>query len=406
MKNNIIAYISNSKLLSRLGLIVFGLAGSVGCLLGGMWASLGIGLGLITSAIIYYQDRKWQQPTPWLMWLFLAFVGTSLVLDPFAVMPSKAYLQTLTIISFSFPLLVLLAPSTHQRLAHPLYITVMLCSISLGAAVLALDLWADGWFLHHVISPHKQVELTKYNRGLSYIVILAFAVMAGLWQKKQRWLLLGFFVLLLVPAQLTESRAAKLGLFAGVGVMLVDALLPIVTYRLLQIMVAAVAFWPEIIKWFFNHYFYLIDLVPSSWQHRIEIWDYLGYRISDKPVFGWGLASTPYLGFLNPHGDLYFFAKKPAPHGHNIIVQARVELGLPGLALALALMLLSLRAACRLPSGLRPFAIGAWMATMTICLSAYDFWSDSLFSAMALTACACGILAVQQTEQDNAKTLN
>jgi O-antigen ligase len=121
----------------------------------------------------------------------------------------------------------------------------------------------------------------------------------------------------------------------------------------------------------------------------------MSFRIIEHPWLGWGLGSSSSLPFKEPHGALYMFTDKPAAHPHNVMTQLWAELGLPGLAIGLAFAFLMLRKISRLDPRLAPFALGAWVACFCLSLTAYDFWTDSLFAAFALTGLAFAILQKQ-----------
>jgi FtsH-binding integral membrane protein len=54
--------------------------------------------------------------------------------------------------------------------------------------------------------------------------------------------------------------------------------------------------------------------------------------------------------------------------------------------------LFTLDRAASLSPKLVPFAIGAWVAGLTLSLVAYGFWTDSLFATFALTGFAFALL--------------
>ena len=57
----------------------------------------------------------------------------------------------------------------------------------------------------------KSAALTRYNRGFSYLVILAFPIMAVMAAGKRRWLLLPFILILFIPAGLTGIARRQAG---------------------------------------------------------------------------------------------------------------------------------------------------------------------------------------------------
>jgi hypothetical protein len=65
---------------------------------------------------------------------------------------------------------------------------------------------------------------------------------------------------------------------------------------------------------------------------------------------------------------------------------------LPGLALGILFALLVLQWIGRLKSEIVPFALGAWITAFCLSMIAYDFWTDSLWAASALTGFAFALL--------------
>ncbi len=191
---------------------------------------------------------------------------------------------------------------------------------------------------------------------------------------------------------MTESRAAKLALIIGLAVAALAYYAPCVTRRVLTAVPFVVVGWPFAVQTFFLRHADWLRHFPDSWRARIEIWDYLSYRIMERPFFGWGLGTSHTLDFHNPHGAAYVFTTFPAAHPHNALVQLWVEMGLPGVALGIAFTLLTLRKAYRLDPKLVPFALGAWAAGMCLAFVAYSLWTDSLFAAFALTGFAFALL--------------
>ncbi len=119
--------------------------------------------------------------------------------------------------------------------------------------------------------------------------------MAALWNSKKRWLIIPFILILFIPAGLTESRAAKLALVAGLATVLAAHFLPHITRRLLAIMPLAAIGWPFAAQKLFLTHRDWVEHLPRSWEDRVEIWDYMSYRILDKPWLGWGLGTSPKL---------------------------------------------------------------------------------------------------------------
>jgi exopolysaccharide production protein ExoQ len=194
---------------------------------------------------------------------------------------------------------------------------------------------------------------------------------------------------------LTESRASKLAFVASLMTIFAATIAPRLVYHGLQGLIILLPAWPFAASWSFVHFQNRLFYLPESWRARVEIWDYISYRIFEHPWLGWGLGTSKLLDYKNPHGNLYRLVTDHAPHPHNVVLQLWVELGLPGLALGIAFAFLTLRQANRVSAPLVPFALGAWVAALCLSLVAYSFWTDSLFAAFALTGFAFALLERQ-----------
>jgi len=124
----------------------------------------------------------------------------------------------------------------------------------------------------------------------------------------------------------------------------------------------------------------------------MEIWDFMSFRILERPWLGWGLGSSHELQPISPHSVHYAVTAGPVSHPHNAYTQLWVELGLPGLALGVFFALFMLRMAGRVQQKSAPFALAAWTMAFALAMVAYDFWTDSLLAAFALTAFAFAVM--------------
>jgi O-antigen ligase len=205
-----------------------------------------------------------------------------------------------------------------------------------------------------------------------------------------------FILILLIPTSLSESRTAKLALLLALAIAAIAHLWPVWTRRALAALPFLLIEWPFAAqKIFLTHYDWLAHL-PKSWHQRMEIWDYMSYRIMEKPLLGWGLGTSHTLPFQEPNGAHYVLTKVAASHPHNAVIELWADLGMPGLALGIGFALLVLRKAGRLAPPLVPFALGAWVAGLCLTLVAYDLWTDSLFAAFAVTGFGFALLEKRQ----------
>ncbi len=118
------------------------------------------------------------------------------------------------------------------------------------------------------------------------------------------------------------------------------------------------------------------DAVKISAGHRLMIWSFVGDRIAERPLAGWGLdASRAMPGGRDPirPGETWL-----PLHPHNAPLQLWLELGVPGVALAallVAYLWLGL-AEVRWPR-LFAAAVGASLAAAIIaCVATYGVWQE------------------------------
>ncbi|MGB9154724.1 MAG: O-antigen ligase family protein [Alphaproteobacteria bacterium] len=385
--------------LAVLCLFIYIVAVTLGAFTGGLWATLGIGLATVLFFGVWFIDKKMPQPPKELTQfacVALACFAMELPLSSQVALSGKVWVQLASI----FLTLILL---TSQRLQTATlsrsFVPVVALAAGIGAVALGFELLSGGTLIHLLKKPGA--SLTEYNRGIAHLVILAFPLFAGLWISGKRSVAVVLALVLLFPACLTESRTAKLALIVGVACAAAAFYRPLWARRGLAAGAVAIMGWPFYAQYIFSTAYPTVENLPPSWRHRVEIWDYLSYRIAERPFFGWGLGTTHMLDFSQPHGNLYKFAVQGAPHAHNFVTELWVETGLVGLALGFVFLLLTLRSAFALHASLRPFALGGWAAAVAVSMFGFDFWTDALWAAFALSAFAFGMLQQQLERGEN-----
>jgi O-antigen ligase len=387
--------------LPRITLLIYVLIATSGAFSGGLWASAGIGSGIILYLGTALLERRWPCPSLELLLLALAALTIMALLNLLSINPSASWHIWTNLLTIFLPLCLLTAPEIRGRADHKHLFTSLILAACVGAFALGVELFLNAPVLH--IAKGTYAGLTQYNRGLSYLIILAMPILASLRikpaaaaenlrQKLHKTIPFALFIaVLLFPTSFSESRTSKLALLLALAVAAAAYYTPKITIWCVKISTILLLSWPFVIQKAFTQFHDRLSHIPESWHHRMEIWDYMSYRIMEHPWLGWGLGTSHLLNFQEPHGNLYQFAKEPI-HPHNVVTQLWVELGLPGLALGLAFAFLTLRQITRLSTPLVPFALGAWTAALCLSLVAYNFWTDSLFAAFALTAFAFMLL--------------
>lgn len=119
-----------------------------------------------------------------------------------------------------------------------------------------------------------------------------------------------------------------------------------------------------------------------SFFHRLRIWEFVVARIEEKPVLGWGLDASRSLPGGKEPSDAS--GERLSLHPHNAALQLRVELGIPALVLAAALVLwpvLYLRRYCG-PGG--PVILAMTTSALIVASMSYGIWQSWWMAALWL----------------------
>jgi O-antigen ligase len=133
----------------------------------------------------------------------------------------------------------------------------------------------------------------------------------------------------------------------------------------------------------------------SAW-HRLEIWSFVGGKIAEKPVFGWGLDSSRAIpGGTDVIPDAPSGQQWLPLHPHNAALQLWLELGAPGaflFALFVAWVWLALEKATWPPL----YAAGAGsslVTTLIVGFGSYGVWQEWWIATEFLTLFAILVMA-------------
>ncbi len=398
-----------SSLVNAASFLVFGLAASWGVFVGGAYGAIGIIGALLMWGAVTITDRRPAFPDRTMLLFCLAVLVMITALLPFAAWPRESNRETLQAVSIILPLLLLASPRVQERVArNPCLFSVLPWLLAFFLLALAVEHVLKAPVMRYFSPGGWESEtgnledfLTRYNRGISYALMLGWAVAGALWSKGKRHTAL-FLALAFVPAlALTESSAAQAALAGAVLVVALASFAPALTRWLLSAGILVSLSWPAVTAKLFLLCRDGLKALPESWHTRMEIWDFLSYRIPARPFLGWGMGGTPQMLPAGPNGALYEYVHEPVGHPHNAVIQLWLEHGILGPVLGVVFALLMLRRASRLPRSLVPFAFGAWTVAFALSLVAYDFWSDSLLAAFALTAFAFSVAAKRLEKPDH-----
>jgi O-antigen ligase len=369
------------KTMRALLLGVYALVSTLGLIRGGSWAAVGIVGGILLALVLWVRDGRFPWPekkTGAVILLFLAYGAGLAFFSPFM---DRSLYATLKLGTIFLPLSFFSAPSLRafgRTLGE--YKGGLLYLLAWGLAVVVLELLMASYLFGF-----DSIPVTKLNRGLSYGLLLVPPLLAGTYGESQKkfFLLLG---LTLFSLLLTHSRTTQLAAVAGTGVFALARFWPLVTTRLVGLGMMVSLAWPIAVKHLYMLYPDMIShKLPFTFAARVEIWDYMSYRIAERPLLGWGLGSSGVVDWLAPHGAGYVYTGANAAHPHNAIIQLWVETGLVGMLFGILAAWAVLSGVGRLKALARPYALASLSMAFVLLLAAYDVWTDSLLTALALT---------------------
>lgn len=378
-------------MITAFALFIFVLAVTLGTFTGGAWAAIGIAGACVVFLGTWAKERG-QPPInkPVFIWVFVT-LGIMALLSLQATHPDVSWPMVAQEASILIPLALFFHPRVIDQFEPAKFFPLVTAAAAIAAIAFGIEV-ALGTPLLQMVRGNL-VSFTEYNRGVSYLAIFAFPLMGYLWLKRPKWHMAVFILLMLIPVLLTESRATRLAFAIGCIVTIAAHITARHTQRGLTMALGMLMMMPFLVTSIFLEHQSWIQSLPPSWHHRVEIWDFMSYRIFEKPWGGWGLGSSHLLTYAQPHGEMYQYVPDLSTgHPHNVILQLWVELGIGGLVLGIAAITTLLGKAARLATPIVPFALGAWAAALCISSVGYSFWGDSLFACFAMTILAFIVL--------------
>jgi len=372
-------------------LVFLGAASTLGLVDGGAWAAIGIAGALVLALSCGWRERSFPFPFAEAATVSGVMLAAAVFASAFAPQGGQSWGQTFKIASFLIPLTFLLSPVVWRGAAFPDRFTPVLAwflvvGICLYFLVMVFVLIGYG---------RGDGVASKFNRGFSYGLMFFWPVAGALaaWRGKTR-VRLGFLLGFAVTAGLclTLSRAGQMAMLASALVWLCAARAPRATAACMVFGAGLALFWPLAVQNLFPLFVEERAGLPSSWAHRVEIWDYLSHRVQERPWTGWGVGQIARLDWAFPNGATYVYTKTPASHAHNAIMQLWTDCGVAGAVAYSVLVFAALRAALALGDGRAAFALAALAYAWVLLMTAYNLWTDSLWAAMTLTVLAFALV--------------
>jgi O-antigen ligase len=273
--------------------------------------------------------------------------------------------------------------------------------IAIAVIPLQLDRWGGNpvWHILHGGQFDRYVPLAFYDRGVTVLLLAAWPAAAALSSRRKiNALLIGVVA---IGATLLEFKSQTAVLAAALGIVVAPA-----AWR-----------WPQsVARLMVGGVLMVVTVLPlltpggsaieqirreapalkASAIHRLVIWRFVGDRIADRPLLGWGMdASRAVPGGEAEASEVMPEVKLPAGatvlplHPHDAALQWRLELGLPGALLCvviLGLVLWRVAASARMPSAQRALALGYAAGVLTVAMLSFGAWQAWWLSTVWLTA--------------------
>ncbi len=381
---------------AALAAAVYALLASAGIFAAGANAALAIGLAIVLLAAGLIERRP-PAVDPALGAIAVSFLLLVWASTLWSIDPARTVRGALQMTGLLAAALVLIGSRAPLLRASDMIPRVALLASILGAALAALDFLAGHPIMRHVVAhPDLTGSLdTKFDRGLSYQCVLVWPLLAFGWARGMRGWALASVLALVLALALSRDDTGRLAFAVGLAVLIGAALLPRIVAAALAAIVACALSMPALVAAFAQRLIPAADSIKHSLAHRLEIWDYMAARASERPFGGWGWWSAQDLPIRPDELARYrYVTAAGSPHPHNNWLQLWVEIGAGGALLGAILALVLLNRALRLEAGPRPFALACFAATMVLSLASYDLGTDSWWGALAATGLLWRLLPV------------
>ncbi len=240
------------------------------------------------------------------------------------------------------------------------------------------------------------------NRGLCALVMLAWPVVLGLHRIGNTRAGYAVVAILLIAVLSMDSLSATLALVVSIIVFVAVLRWPTRIPHMLAVAVPIFFIaWPLIFAALDKPVFsdpHIYKALPSTAQHRVEIWRFALGKAFAEPWWGWGFETSRAI----PGGDVvYQGERKFIPlHPHNSVIQILLELGIVGLMLWTAGLSLVMRRwrKVAMPAFHRATAGAAMVAYLSIGFTAFGAWQTWWIATGWLAATLWFMLVRNQTE--------
>jgi O-antigen ligase len=283
-------------------------------------------------------------------------------------------------------------------------------------AVIAVERASGEAITRFVLAPAR-LTLVRFDRGATVLALVLWPLVAAGVSRRRAAAWVGVALAGAVAIFALDSDAASLAVVVGIAVFAVAWAAPrlaaaALAAGLVLVAVALPLATPGDRAIVAIHH--AAPWIKYSGIHRLMIWHFTADRIAERPLLGWGMGASrdlpggkEDLTTLYPDAGLMPGSEALPLHPHSAVLQWEVELGIPGVILALAFIGWGLwRVGAHAGrSRLDRAAALAWAATtVVVALLAYGAWQSWWLSSLWLAAALFAAVTVPAAEipQDSA----
>ncbi len=273
----------------------------------------------------------------------------------------------------------------------------LLIGLGLALFLLAIERFTHQpitrWW-HHITDNY--LPLARFDRGVIVVVLSGWAAICA---KEGSWPRLALILVFLATTLLMVSEAAMLAALAGTATFIVARFAPRLASAAMIAGTLVLGIAIPIATPGFDTVLALHDnlhAIKPSGIHRLLIWRFAADHAAERPFLGWGMDASRAipggqtdLNVMLP-GLHYGEPAQALPlHPHDAALQWQLELGIPGLALGLAIVIWIIYRVGwekRLSPTRRAGALALTMAALTIGLLSFGVWQAWWLSTLWLSA--------------------
>lgn len=242
------------------------------------------------------------------------------------------------------------------------------------------------------------VTLEFFARATSVLALFIWPAGLVIWRRfGWGWALLIYVLTLVTVAQMT-SMASILALACGGAVLLLAVIFPRVAgWALAATIAIMVAVTPtmSVVAPATKAVLTEAGMTNISVLYRLIIWDHIGERAAERPIVGWGIDTARHLEGATEFVEIVTLpdGRRPSAqlvtlHPHNGLLQIWLDLGVPGILVVAAILLLAVRWIMRNIDDRRSLAtcLATVVAGLVIMQISYGIWQGWWQSALWLVA--------------------